>query len=353
MQNYTAYVRNIPDEYKSNAALEDYFRSCFSDKAVLEARVRIKTPLLQSAVAKRDKLVSQLEHAINYEQVKGQTPQHRSSLVSGAQVNSIPTYANELKEANDEVTKIILDIEQRTDRKAVERTLGARTASNALCLNPLYRGSMYQLNQMELPTAEDSFDQPNAVPTEVEEMDSVSELNPLQISAITHDQSMECDVDARCASSIAPQFGEGIKESSHSSAKFVIGQGVQLLSSKTKSLAKTAVSLIPSTKDGEYYNAGFVTFSSLRTTSAALQIIHHDRPFTVEAFEAPHPDDSTCFLVLPAVSVWVLDSLLFLAALVHVQYSGPTLVDRIRIFKLENCSVYWRQPPFVYCGQFQ
>lgn len=294
------YVRNIPDEYKSNSELEDYFRSCFSDKAVLEARVRVKAPSLQSAVSKRDKLVAQLEHAINYEQVKGQAPQHRSSLVSGALVDSIPAYANALKEANDEVTKMIVEIEQAIERKSVRQTLENRAASNALSLNPLYRGSMYQFNRMEVPAIDDSFDQPRLVPTEVEELESTSELNSLHISAITHDQSMECDVLATTETgSNPPTLRVGEQESNHSASRIMIGQGVQLVSSKTKLLAKKAVSLIPTTKNGEFYNAGFVTFSSLRTTSAARQMIHHDRPFSVEVLEAPRPEDSTHLSVLP------------------------------------------------------
>ena len=90
-QNYSLYGRNIPDEYKSNSELEDYFRSCFSDKAVVEARVRIINA--RSLQSKRNKLVSRLEYAIYYEQVTGHAPQHRSNLVARARVDSIPPYA--------------------------------------------------------------------------------------------------------------------------------------------------------------------------------------------------------------------------------------------------------------------
>lgn len=298
-QNYSCYVRNIPDEYKSNADLEDYFRGCFSDKAVLEARLRIKAPALNSAVAKRDKLVSQLEHALNYEEFKGQKPTHRSSLVAGAVVDSIPTYANELKTANDEVTKMISQIEQKIERKAERKTLQKKAASSGLSLNPMYRGSMYNLNPMERPAPDelsDSFDRSGILPgaTETDATES-SELNPLQISAITHDQSMDCyDALAATETSSDPleQEADGDKESSHS-AKQLIGQGAHMLKSKTKLLAKSAVSLLPTTEEGEFYNAGFVTFSSLRTTTAALQMIHHDKPFSVEVLEAPRPEDST------------------------------------------------------------
>jgi len=297
-QNYSCYVRNIPDEYKSNADLEDYFRGCFSDKAVLEARLRVKAPALNSAVAKRDKAVSQLEHALNYEEVKGQTPMHRSSLVVGAVVDSIPTYANELKEANDEVTKRISEIEQKIERKAERKTLEKKAASSGLSLNPILRGSMYHLNPMERPAPDelsDSFDRSGMI-LEATETDATeySELNPLQISAITHDQSMDYSdalAPTETSSGAHEKDADGIKESNHS-ARQLIGQGAHMISSKTKKLAKSAASLLPTTEEGEFYNAGFVTFSSLRTTTAALQMIHHDKPFSVEVVEAPRPEDS-------------------------------------------------------------
>ena len=44
-------------------------------------------------------------------------------------------------------------------------------------------------------------------------------------------------------------------------------------------------------EEGEFYNAGFVTFKCLGTTQAALQMVHHQTPFDIEVLEAPRPDD--------------------------------------------------------------
>ena len=272
-QNYSVYVRNIPDEYRSNAAMLQYFRSCFSDRAVLEARLRIQTPALTTAVAKRDKLVGQLEHALVYEQVKRDTPTHRSSLVTGAQVDSIPTYASELKDANDEVSQRIEEIEQTIE----SRRSGGADSGGALAdeqdphntlLSPLYRGSMDGLDQTERSET------------------TTAATSRLEVCPITQDDLLET-MDAPTESN-----SEEIVEASNHSSN-ILGQSVHMLSSKSKSLAKTAVALIPSVEEGTFYSAGFVTFSSLRTTSAALQMIHHDVPFKVEAFEAPRPEDST------------------------------------------------------------
>jgi len=277
------YVRNIPDEYKSNAAMLQYFRSCFSDRAVLEARLRIQTPALQAAVAKRDKLVGQLEHALVYEQVKREKPTHRSSLVRGEQVDSIPTYASDLKEANDEVSQRIEEIEQTIESRRSGGGGGAESGgpladeqdNYSTSLSPLYSGSMDGLDQTEwteTTTAATKQQLPNE--------------SGLEVCPITQDDLLETR-DAPTESNSE----EIVEESNHSSN--ILGQSVHVLSSKTKSLAKTAVGLIPSTEEGTFSSAGFVTFSSLRTTSSALQMIHHDVPFKVEAFEAPRPEDST------------------------------------------------------------
>jgi len=297
-QNYSVYVRNIPDEYKSNADLEDYFRSCFSDKAVLEARLRIKAPALAAAAAQRDKLVTQLEHALNYEEVKGETPRHKSGLVAGAMVDSIPTYANDLKEANDDVTKRITEIENKIESKAASKNVekSKKNGGSNMMLHSLYQGSMYGLSNNKMTNRS----------TELMD-DSDSEIHPLEISALTHDQDDIVDAPTEESNS-----KEEPDQSNHSSNN-ILGQGVNVLSSTTKKLSSTtkklaegARSFITQTEEGDFYNAGFVTFSSLRTTSAALQMIHHDKPFNVEVQEAPRPEDSklvrSCYKYSPPQS---------------------------------------------------
>jgi hypothetical protein len=127
-ENYTVYVRNVPLEYRSNAALHDYFANCFSDGAVLETKLRIKAPTLSKAVKKRDDLVGKLEHALNYEQVKGKQPMHRENRLQREPVASIPLYARQLNDANRRVTELIEGIERNTMRQS---TIGSETEGSA------------------------------------------------------------------------------------------------------------------------------------------------------------------------------------------------------------------------------
>ena len=39
--NYAVFIRNIPDMYRNNRALEGFMKSCFSNDSVLEARVAV------------------------------------------------------------------------------------------------------------------------------------------------------------------------------------------------------------------------------------------------------------------------------------------------------------------------
>lgn len=53
---------------------------------------------------------------------------------------------------------------------------------------------------------------------------------------------------------------------------------------------KSFASYVLGSGDGTPLNAGFVVFSKLSTTHAALQMIHHPRPFVMDVHEAPMPD---------------------------------------------------------------
>lgn len=70
--------------------------------------------------------------------------------------------------------------------------------------------------------------------------------------------------------------------------------GVGLIANTAGTVAKTATTAILGGEvDGEYLSAGFVSFTTLRQKNAALQMLHHSKPFTIEVLEAPEPDDST------------------------------------------------------------
>jgi hypothetical protein len=48
-------------------------------------------------------------------------------------------------------------------------------------------------------------------------------------------------------------------------------------------------------EDGTVLPAGFVTFNSLRSVQAALQMTHSEDPFTMEVLEAPDPEGRSTF----------------------------------------------------------
>jgi len=55
--------------------------------------------------------------------------------------------------------------------------------------------------------------------------------------------------------------------------------------------ASAVVPLLLSRASGSPRDAGFVVFSSLYATQAALQMVHHPRPCSMKVQEAPNPDD--------------------------------------------------------------
>lgn len=271
-------------ESRSNLAMEDFFRGCFSDEDVLEARIRVKTPALQTAVTKRNGLVKKLEHALTYEEVSGTALTHRSSLVARKQVDSIQTYAKELKEANDEVSSRIEGIEQMITHNLTQRDVEEQSAATNLpAVSLLCKGSMDEFKPVDTSYMSQSTAAGVTVAQPLYEKD-----NDMEISAITHDIDDVAQTDHTTA------YDGG--ESNHGSIH-LLAQGANLLSSKTKSVAQ-AIKTLVATEDGEYYSAGFVTFTSLRITNASLQMIHHDIPFSFEVQPAPRPEDSKLPLFL-------------------------------------------------------
>ena len=87
------------------------------------------------------------------------------------------------------------------------------------------------------------------------------------------------------------------------SNRSVLGQGVSVFTSKatssvallansTKAVANTATGLVSKNPDGDFQSAAFVSFRTLAHKNAALQMVHHDKPFSIEVAEAPGPEDS-------------------------------------------------------------
>ena len=262
-RSYTVYVSHIPAEYRSSAKLLEYFRSCFSYDAVIEAQVALKIPILEKQFAIREKLVNKLEHAINVNEITGKTPMHRSILGGIAKkVNSIETYTDELEEVNAEIKRLIIDIEQRN--------------------NPI---SGTQLLLSERSFARDAQ-------SEVAPSGSLSSYSDILATERSRYESRVSEL-----SEGVPNVVENTPLNSNSERDFSghIFSTVRSATGKVKSVAGGAaasgLSFVFRGEDGEPREAGFVTFANLKTTQAALQQIHNEVPFAMEVAEAPQPDD--------------------------------------------------------------
>jgi Late exocytosis, associated with Golgi transport/Calcium-dependent channel, 7TM region, putative phosphate/Cytosolic domain of 10TM putative phosphate transporter len=269
VENYAVYVRNIPPEYRSNKGIQDFFAQCFSEDAVLEAKLRIKAGTVVAAVKKRDAIVAKLEHALNYEAVKLQQPMHRVKPIVGERVPSIPFYTKELLLANDEVTALIEVIEQKNSESRSEGQMGHVHATEML------RGEWNKDTVVVLQGGDDDDDTSEPY---VDVLEQRTSLPTADNAEPTPDDQANDDDDDDDNNNERRQLN-------------VVNQGVNLLAKKTLSVAKSAAKLILQTGEGDFYPAGFVTFSSLGYTHAALQMVHHATPYEIEVLEAPRPDD--------------------------------------------------------------
>ena len=112
VQNYSVYLSGLPSEMRTKSALREYFGNCFSHNAVADVQVALTIPNLEKKVAKRTALIPKLEHAINVQEIKGDTPMHKTKLCGGDKVESVPTYTKELDELNNEISADIDRIEK-------------------------------------------------------------------------------------------------------------------------------------------------------------------------------------------------------------------------------------------------
>jgi hypothetical protein len=270
-RNYAIYVQGIPPEYRTNASLANFFRQCYSEETILEATVRVNTPNLLKVVAKRDSVQANLEHAIAYEDINGVAPTHRKSVVVGDKVNSIEAYTKELQELNRDVQdriNVIATKHKQSGRLDV-KSLGGLQNSGA-----------------------SSFAHPE------------EEANPLTAANTEEDIRVFVEEEA------GPARG---------SSRNPLAFGASALRASTAVATATAAALLE-VEDGEFYEAGFVTVSTdysasskfshsipsilirlvcfvyfqitkLSVVHAALQMMH-GRPFEMETFPAPDPEDS-------------------------------------------------------------
>jgi hypothetical protein len=156
-RNYTVYVQCIPPEYRTKAKLLRFLQQSHDHDAILEVSIAVKVPTLKKKVAKRDAIVSKLEHAINVEHVTGVTPTERRRrtnaststtpptamgamvlppLLSGSEhVNLIDALFEDLRQANAAVTESIEAIEKVQKDQIVELAETTTTTSPTMTMS--------------------------------------------------------------------------------------------------------------------------------------------------------------------------------------------------------------------------
>ena len=271
--NYTVYVSHIPLEYRSSHKLLDYFRSCYSHDAVLEAHVTLDIPQLESKVAAREGVISRLEHAINVEEVTGTAPTHVDILHGGKTVNTIEALSNELKELNGTIKDRVEELEAMHDPQSFKKDVESNGGT------------------LKAPAASGTGD-------------SVSELHmedPLTGSAM---QKQNQQREVLPGSTEQQDASDPDNGSGHGGGMGAVGNIFNTVKSGAGGLAHMAIDLVDGEEEGTGREAGFVTFSKLSTTQSALQMIHHPTPFTMDVSSAPEPGKSITLAIF-AVLIFV------------------------------------------------
>lgn len=252
-RNYAVFVRNIPEVYRSNGALEDFMRSSFSPDVVVEARVAVTTSQLAKVEANREATVAKLKHAMAELEISGKRPKHKAGLVGGVvgtgeAVDSIETYKNELMELNNEVENGLTEIERKIDSLSSIRDFGGLSQGIKSALSNDEAISMTSITDMEMGTSPEKSESQNEGPIVAMggAFNSVGNL---------------------ASNAVGGALGE-------------VGN-----------LASGAVKILTGAEDGIAHPSGFVVFSKLATTNAALQMVHNSKPFSMEVMEAPDPED--------------------------------------------------------------
>lgn len=271
-RNYTVYVRNIPVEYLSNRAVEDFFRLSFP-VSVLQAQLRVKAPKLSKLVAKRATIVAKLEHAMALERRSGRVLTHQtSSLLSFGQdgdrtVNSVEYYCQTLQALNEEIAHRIDDIRRSSPSSTLHEVSGDMEKA-------VSRSWLSKRCQQLPPSLSAEDEQYN------------SERLPLSPTACDACDQASSDSNRTCATK-PPSSGTLRTLASAATNRALSAASMPL------QVASSAAALLTGPEDGELYTAGFVTFSKLSAVHATLQMVQNEHPFSMEIIEAPDPDDGT------------------------------------------------------------
>lgn len=295
-RNYSVYVSGIPEELRSSAKLLKYVQACFTKDSILEAHVALKIPKLEKKVANREALVLTLEHFINIEEIKDRMTRKRGQ-------NVVPGAIEELNDLNEQIEDDITRIENMypiLDARSVAASqrndgsvMGGYNMQSSLpdgfdCAVSLNGGGRASGSVVNGGSVANGGSVVSGARASVSVVNGGSVVNgnggsimrgrsrgdgPGSVVGNTDTASLTDDSGCKSAK-------RGLMGSVHKS-----------FATSGKRLGSSAISMLGGYENGEPRNAGFVTFTKLSTKQAALQMIHHPKPFCMDVSDAPDPDD--------------------------------------------------------------
>jgi len=302
-RNYSVYVRNIPEEYRSSGELQQLFRRIFSTEAVLQAHVALFIAGLDKKVDQRKALITKLEHAIALKNLTGISPTHSQRWLSGRsdRIDSIEAYTIELELLNADISDQV-NTYARARRPKLPYSQTALASSRHLCQKevgrekqrvPLlnHQNGSSLLNPDEVEILPQSYtremesmgteigNDPLAIPDELPTIDTVN------IETMNHSKSYMAALKKVFAFLISAASSK-IKGAAQLSSA-VATNAIR----STEGLTHSAMSMLGKDAEGRNRDAGFVTFTTLRSTHIAIQNIQHSEPFVLDIEPAPDPSE--------------------------------------------------------------
>jgi hypothetical protein len=327
-------VRNIPEEYLSQYQLKKYFerfaRMGSNDHSrgssdeeetenlvggsdnggVLESVISLRITNLQKKVKERSSVLTQLEHAINIEQIKGKIPK---DLLTGR--NKTDQLFEKLNELNTDITNMIEQIEQsqeaegeKEEMKLIEEYQHQQALANGsfddepslqandpLDAIPSMSGalsvdsdltSMTESNKKRKPF----FGTSTTIPS------TIGEDDMLDVSGVGDSERRRGDSKSNIfslAGSLVNKTADAVNKTANTAVGATVGVATTVGATAVGAATKTAsaATKLFIVEDGVPYSSGFVTFTNLQAANSAQQMIHYEQPFTMEVTEAPAPDD--------------------------------------------------------------
>lgn len=265
-RNYVAYATGLPRNLRSNRHLCKFFGK-FSP-ATIRAHVALFVPKLDKKVQKRFKLSRKLEHMINL--ARNKNGGELSTTNGSEEQNKIHAAAVELGALNKDIHVDVEELEQllKQAEEETERALGPPDG--------------WEPN--ELPQANSSANM--VVDVAKDDPAEATELGEVEVTKTVS----EDEPDPKKLSSLTKIVKRGV-DTTVGTVQQTLTTGVRDVTSSGRVAAKTALSKLRGKEEGTPREAGFVFFKTLVDKNIAIQVIHHQTPYTVDVFAAPDPGE--------------------------------------------------------------